>query len=66
MKSSTINITLSEELVTSLIKLAEFEERSISSLAEEFIQNALEHEEDMKLYKIAYKPQLWISQRSKA
>jgi hypothetical protein len=40
------------ESIASVVKLAEFEERSFSSLVEEFIQNALEHEVDMRMKEI--------------
>ncbi|MCM1001423.1 MAG: ribbon-helix-helix protein, CopG family [Wolbachia endosymbiont of Melophagus ovinus] len=53
MAGSNTSIALSKETLEDLARLAKAKNQSIQELAEEFIQEAIEHEEDMALLKLA-------------
>lgn len=52
-KNPRISITMEESLASILLKLAEQENQSLSSLAKELVLEALERREDMALSAIA-------------
>ncbi|MDR2548281.1 MAG: hypothetical protein LBC34_02140 [Rickettsiales bacterium] len=53
MAGSNTSIALSKETLEDLVRLAKAKNQSVQELAEEFIQEAIEHEEDMALLKLA-------------
>ncbi|WP_419247358.1 DUF6290 family protein [Wolbachia endosymbiont of Rhagoletis indifferens] len=53
MADSRINIALSEETSKYLARLAKVKKQSVQELAEGFIQEAIEHEEDIAIVKLA-------------
>ncbi|MFP3014999.1 MAG: hypothetical protein ACEY3B_01580 [Wolbachia sp.] len=46
-------IDISEKVLKNLTRLAKVKNQSVQELAEEFIQKAIEHEEDMAIVKLA-------------
>ncbi|WP_265025566.1 hypothetical protein ACJZL1_01565 [Wolbachia endosymbiont of Rhagoletis indifferens] len=53
MADSSTNIAFSKEILEDLARLARVKNQSVQELAKEFIQEAIEHEEDMALLKLA-------------
>ncbi|NUX00971.1 hypothetical protein GO685_00260 [Wolbachia endosymbiont of Madathamugadia hiepei] len=51
MADSSINI--SEKVLKDLVRLAKVKNQSVQELAEQFIQEAIENEEDMAIVKLA-------------
>ena len=52
-KNPRINVTLDKELVAELKELAQHKDKSISNLVQEFIEDALDREEDIALSRLA-------------
>ncbi|WCR58272.1 hypothetical protein [Wolbachia endosymbiont of Ctenocephalides felis wCfeJ] len=55
MADSGINISLGKETSKYLSRLAKVKKRSVQELAEEFIQEAIENEEDTALVELSIK-----------
>ena len=55
MADSGINISLSKETSKYLSCLAKVKKQSVQELAEKFIQEAIEHEEDIALVELSIK-----------
>ncbi|MDG7052341.1 MAG: hypothetical protein LKM45_00405 [Wolbachia endosymbiont of Alcedoecus sp.] len=55
MADSSTSITLSKETLEDLAHLARIKDQPIQELAEKFIQEAIEHEEDIALAELSIK-----------